>query len=184
MDALKKYPLAFAGILIIGFVIGYAVNLYLGGSFAGGNPLPGTEAREERENGSQSAPESGDSNSRTGAMTVSGDGSVSAADQAAGRAVLVEEATLPATGWVVVHELKGGELGNALGAARRDAGAHDKVIVDLLRATEPSVSYAVVLYVDDGNRAFDLHGDSLVEKEGSVIMDQFTATTPVGPSGN
>lgn len=177
MEALKKYPLAFASILIIGFVIGFAVSSYV--------PKSSTEFSDEK--GSASMEDTKDSSPEkeaSGPALISGDGDVSVSDQPAGRAVVVDAATLPAIGWIVVHELRGGEIGNALGAARREAGAHQRVVVDLLRGTEPEKSYAVVLYADNGNREFDLRADALFEKNGSVIMDQFVATIPVAPAGN
>lgn len=179
MEALKKYPLAFAGMLIIGFVIGFGIQSYLSPGAPSGSSEKSSEVVSEEET---SAGENADT--AVGVPAVSGDGDVSVPDQPAGRAVVVDSATLPAVGWIVVHELRGGEIGNALGAARREAGAHHKVVIDLLRGTEPNTSYTVVLYADNGNREFDLKADSLFENEGAVIMDQFTAMTPVAPSGN
>jgi hypothetical protein len=57
--------------------------------------------------------------------------------------------------WVAVREVVGDELGNVLGAVRV-SGPKSGVSVPLLRATEPGRSYAVQLYRDDGNGAFDV----------------------------
>ncbi len=83
-------------------------------------------------------------------------GSVSVAHQPAGETVVVESVTVPPPGvWVAVREVVGDELGNVLGAVRV-SGPKSGVSVPLLRATEPGRSYAVQLYRDDGNGAFDV----------------------------
>lgn len=112
-------------------------------------------------------------------------GEIRVSGQPAGRAVVVDQVVLPEMGWVVVHEVVGGELGNALGAARREAGQHRGVIVELLRSTEPDTSYFVVLYGDNGNKTFELKEDPLVvDTAGDVVRASFTARTPVSPAGN
>jgi len=92
---------------------------------------------------------------------------VTVADQDAGSFVMVDMVDIGAPGvWVVVHELKNGELWNALGAARVKGPAKN-VRVDLLRNTTPGTTYAVVLYRDDGDEVYELHGDSVYVDFGS-----------------
>lgn len=82
-------------------------------------------------------------------------GAVSVADQPSGETVVVESVTVPPPGvWVAVREMNGRDLGNVLGAARV-TGPKSPVVVELLRSTEPSRSYAVELYRDDSGGAFD-----------------------------
>ena len=111
--------------------------------------------------------------------------SIIVGNQPAGYAVIVEHAELSETNWIAVRERdEAGNLGNILGALRRDAGAHDRLVVDLLRATEPDHEYAVVLYTDDGDKAFDSKKDTEVtDADGNLIMSTFRALIPVGPSG-
>lgn len=81
---------------------------------------------------------------------------VSVVNQPAGDAVTIESVTVPPPGvWAAVREVNGTELGNVLGAVRVN-GPRSAVTVPLLRATEPSRSYAIELYRDDGNDIFDL----------------------------
>lgn len=83
-------------------------------------------------------------------------------DQLAGDRVLLEEVELAVSGWVVVHEDLNGSLGNALGAARFDAGTHERGYVKLLRNTEVNQNYYIVLYEDNGDGAFSLTDDTLL----------------------
>src|SRR3989344_5391168 len=66
--------------------------------------------------------------------------------------------------------------GRTLGAGRFEPGVHTDVDVPLLRTTEAGQSYQALIYVDDGDKEFDLHKDILVTKEdGSVAGDIFSA---------
>lgn len=83
------------------------------------------------------------------------------ADQPAGSGVLVDEVRIAPPGvWIAVHETVGERLGNILGAARTH-GPASGVTVPLLRATLPGRTYAVVLYRDNGDGAFDHTTDSV-----------------------
>ena len=82
-------------------------------------------------------------------------GAVSVSDQLSGDTVLIESVTVPPPGvWIAVREMNGTDLGNVLGAVRVN-GPRTSVSISLLRTTEPGRSYAVELYRDDGNGAFD-----------------------------
>lgn len=82
-------------------------------------------------------------------------------DQPAGMEVAVSSIDIEAPGaWVVVHEVREGELGNALGATRvRDAVTG--LSIPLLRATLPGEEYAVVLYRNNDEPSFALEGASV-----------------------
>ncbi|MFZ1987522.1 MAG: hypothetical protein WAV21_00610 [Minisyncoccia bacterium] len=87
---------------------------------------------------------------------------VSVQDQKAGTTVEVESISIAATAnlWVAVAETDSEEITRVLGAARVVSGA-GKIEINLLRATIPNTSYAVVLYRDDGDQIFDLYKDSV-----------------------
>ncbi len=105
-------------------------------------------------------------------------GAVSVADQPSGENVTVESVTVPPPGvWVAVREANGSDLGNVLGAARV-VGPHSAVVVSLLRPTEPSRSYAVELYRDDNNGAFDPSINSVYVDfdTGARVVAYFTTT--------
>lgn len=105
-------------------------------------------------------------------------GAVSVSDQPAGPDVIVESITVPPPGvWVAVREVNGADLGNVLGAARV-VGPHGNVTVTLLRPTEPKRSYAVQLYRDDNNGAFDPSVNSVYVDfdTGARVVAYFTTT--------
>ncbi len=99
--------------------------------------------------------------------------SVTADDQQAGGSVIVRTIRIESTGWVVVYESRGGQPGNALGAARVNAGTHENIAVELLRATIPGQTYFVVLHRDDGNKTFELRNDFPFRGEEGPLMDSF-----------
>ncbi len=106
-----------------------------------------------------------------GDMSVSGD-AVSVGDQPAGSFVVVESVSVPQMGWVAVRD----SSGRVLGAARVDAGTHQAVQVELLRNTVAGDMYQVLVYVDDGDKSFDLHKDTLVmNSDGAVSGAMFSA---------
>lgn len=95
--------------------------------------------------------------------------------QDAGATVALRELTLAVPGWAVVHEENNGFIGNALGAARKDAGTHTDITISLLRTTEPQKRYWVVLYSDNGDRLFNLHDDfPLRDASDNPVMSSFT----------
>lgn len=95
---------------------------------------------------------------------------VTVRDQAAGESVAVASVTLTQNGWVAVRDSDG----RVLGAARFDAGTWSDVSVPLLRATVTSSPYQVLLYVDDGDRQFDLYKDILItDASGGVAGTTF-----------
>lgn len=106
-------------------------------------------------------------------------GAVSVADQPPGESVAIESITVPSSGvWVAVREANGNDLGNVLGAARL-VGPHASATVPLLRPTESNRSYAVQLYRDDNNGAFDPSINSVyVDFETGARVVTFFATTP------
>lgn len=90
-----------------------------------------------------------------------------AADQTAGMSVMVSGIQVAGDSWVAVREADGSRV---LGAALVTAGTKSAT-VELLRATVAGKSYEVVIYTDDGDRAFDMKKDALV----SGVRDAFNA---------
>lgn len=98
--------------------------------------------------------------------------SIDVVDQGAGMSVKVKAATFVQLGWIAVRDVDG----RTLGAGRFEPGVHADVEVPLLRATTAGGRYQVLIYVDDGDREFDLHKDILVTgADGSVAGDIFSA---------
>ena len=139
-------PVSFAGGIVIGALLASAWFLGGGSAFTlVPAPFP--------------APSAGLATSTLPGTPSSG--AVAVASQPAGSSVVVESVTVPPPGvWVAVRDVNGGDLGNVLGAALV-GGPRTDVAVPLLRATEPGRRYAVELYRDDGNGAFDLSADSV-----------------------
>lgn len=134
----------------------------------------GSAAGEGSMSESESSASSGASSSamtETNTVVSSGE-EVQVSDQAAGAEVRVAKVTLAQTGWLAVRDA-GGRI---LGAAWFPAGTQTGVTIPLLRATEAGGSYQVLVYVDDGDKQFDLHQDALVTaSDGAVAGTVFKA---------
>lgn len=114
-----------------------------------------------------------DTTTDTSGTTVSDGGALTVENQDAGVSVELANVVYPAQeGWIVVHEVVDGVRGNALGAARFDTAVGlTPESVRLLRATEVGSEYHVLFYTEDGNKAFNLDGDTPID--GSAVV--FTA---------
>lgn len=134
----------------IGFVLGVAVV----GAWD-------FESRLEERSGALPAPvATSTQSSATSSAAVASDGLLKVSDQAAGQSALLTEVSVKANVWAAVVEVKGGSLGNVLGA-RYVAAPATNVEIPLLRPTSSGSTYAVVLYRDNGDREFSLASDSL-----------------------
>jgi hypothetical protein len=100
-------------------------------------------------------------------MTTATNEAVSVSDQPAGDSVRVGSVTLAKTGWVAVRDAQ-----RIYGAAWLTAGTHENVSVPLLRNTTSGSKYSVILYVDNGNKQFEMHADSMV----TGVSGMFSAT--------
>ena len=104
--------------------------------------------------------------------TVLNGEAVSVGDQPAGSFTSVTSATLTSMGWLAVRD----QDGRVLGAARLEPGTYEAVQIELLRNTVSGEEYQVLIYIDDGDKQFDLHKDTLVTNaDGSVAGAAFTA---------
>jgi len=99
-------------------------------------------------------------------------------DQPAGGGVIVASASLAQNGWIVVHEeILDGVIGNALGAARKDAGVYTNITIELLRPTEAGRRYWATIYTDNGDKIFSLRDDTpVVGVSQELLLAAFTAT--------
>lgn len=141
-------------------------SLDMSGSPASQQGKAGTKSGSE-ERGFVSGSPSGDT-----PTIAASDESIDVVDQPAGMNVMVAKVSIVQTGWIAVRDADG----RTLGAARFEPGTHVNVEVPLLRATERGQRYQALIYVDDGDKEFDLHKDILVMLAvGSVAGDVFAA---------
>lgn len=100
---------------------------------------------------------------------------VSVSSQMAGDSVVVQSLTVNQPSWAVVYEDYSGQPGNALGALRLVSGSHSNFSIPLLRNTVPSMTYHVVVHMDNGDRVFNLADDFPVRDQNSApVMATFT----------
>ena len=181
--------------VILGTIIGMWIGYTLGARTASEGDSVGTkdagQVTQPATNTDESNVDSGTLTSDTGVLigvtnpVFDESDKVTVENQTAGYTVTVAHADLAADGWVAVHEVLDGDvIGNILGAARRDTGSYDSVVVDLLRSTEAGKSYAVVLYKDNGNKEFDLTADlPLTDVSGNPIVTRFSVDPSTSPAG-
>lgn len=169
----KTYPAEYlAGCLIGGLIIGVLVSWLwfdLGmkeqtADTAKATSTPQASTTKEESTGS------------TGATTSLPTGSslLVIDDQPAGTSVAVARAVVTEGQWVVVHEDRGGQPGNALGAARFVGGVQTGFVY-LLRATIAGNKYHGLIYKDDGDRVFSMERDTPVSESGKPVDVVFTA---------
>jgi hypothetical protein len=98
---------------------------------------------------------------------------VTASDQPAGSSVTISDVTISSKPtWVAVRDARPWYLG-----AKLLSGSQKNVTIPLLRNTASGQSYEVVLFVDDGDGKFSIHGgDSLVTgTNGAPVSSTFKA---------
>lgn len=156
-----------AGAVVLVLVLGGWWLMQRGSSEGEAVDLPGIGEGAGTDAGDDGAERPGTSTGGTVPTTTGADGeAISVADQAAGVSVTIASMNLSRESWVAVRDER-----SVLGAARFSAGATSGT-VELLRGTEAGKTYSVIIYIDNGNRAFDLTGDELVEG----VSDTFVAT--------
>lgn len=132
-----------------------------------------TEEVSEKDQGSgtQSQSESKADTVSEAMTAVAAGETVTTFDQAAGDSVLVSQATLKSPSWIAIKDTKGWILG-----AGWFASSGENLQVSLLRATEPGEVYQAVIYVDDGDKQFDFHTDTLLTSvDGAPVSSTFRA---------
>jgi hypothetical protein len=105
-----------------------------------------------------------------GTVTATSDGeSVAAADQAAGKSVMLSSISLTRASWIAVRDDKS-ILGAAWFPSSATAGS-----IKLQRETVAGTSYRLVIYVDDGDKKFDYKKDQLIIADGGPVGGSFKA---------
>jgi hypothetical protein len=97
---------------------------------------------------------------------------VTVEDQAAGNTVVVSEVNIKRPSWIAVRDTRGWYPG-----AKWLNASEKNVTIGLLRNTEAGKTYEVVIFIDDGDKQFSLHGgDMLVTStQGAPVSSTFTA---------
>lgn len=158
---------------IVSFVVGLLIGGLLVWAFsepAANPPVDETPAEEEA---ADKASETTDDMVMEGPTLVVGEGNIAIADQPAGTAVTIGNATYPVgEGWIGVREFNNEELGYILGVSRfsQSQGLVPETI-ELVRATTAGNTYAIVVFEEDGDFDFSLAGDAQID----TIFDTFTA---------
>ena len=161
----KSSGLSYTITFIVGIIIGLAVGYYLFGIVL----VDDTKLEVITEKSQDITDEDGYP------VLPAGESMVEVANQNAGDRVVIISHTLDRTGWIVVREDVDGNIGNILGARLSDSGGFVGGEVKLLRNTEPGKVYYVLLYADDGNRAFDIATDlPMTDEQGELIVKTFT----------
>jgi hypothetical protein len=100
---------------------------------------------------------------------IAGGETVSAEDQAPGTSVALSQVTLKRPSWVAIKDTNDWILGAAWFYT-----SGENFSVPLLRATKLGEVYQAVIYVDNGDKKFDRHIDTLlVSAEGAPVSATF-----------
>ncbi len=134
------------GALIIILLVGWMISTRM--------RVSSTVVGESKTNSSDQTPAA--ANTQTGGALV-------VEDQAAGESVVITSMDMISTGWIAVREVG---TGRVLGAGWFPAGATSGT-VPLLRASVPGGKYEAIVYVDDGDKIFDMKVDDLID---SVVV--------------
>jgi len=163
--------------LIVAFLIGLIIGLggyYLWDNRPGGDTSDNTAPQAETgsENGGENTQNGSDKN---GSEVEFGANSVQTPDQPAGLRVILDSISVDQNSWVAVHEDMNGSVSPViLGAARFDGGDYTDEVVNLLRNTEESNTYYVVIHADDGDKEFNPENDTpITGSQGTPVMDSF-----------
>lgn len=122
-------------------------------------------------NGTATGSTSGGTSSTASMTTASSGESLSVNDQPAGGSVIIASATLVKPSWIAIKDANGW----VLGASRFDGTAVANGTVSLLRATEKGKIYYAIIYVDDGDKKFDIKLDAIVTAGGTAVNRSFLA---------
>lgn len=166
---------------VVSFIVGLLIGGLLVWAFSGPEvEAPKDEKKDdvkvevEKTSDTEAVAESPTVTEATEVKTLTiGEGKVEVAGQTAGTFVTLTAATYPvAEGWIGVREYTNDTLGNILGVARfsQEQGLVPTGVA-LQRATEPGKEYAVVIFTESGDRAFNLAEDKQLDS----VFTTFTA---------
>jgi hypothetical protein len=158
-------------------IIGIAAVILIGGGFWLAMRTPSTSSNEMASStnattttSTTSSTVKGTNSVPKGSMTTSSAGeAVTVNDQKAGSSVSIASMTLTHASWVAVRD----DL-HILGAAWFPSNA-TKGSVELLSPTVSGKAYRTVIYVDDGDKKFDMHKDQLITSGDAAVGTSFKA---------
>jgi len=187
----KQKQLQVVVLLLIGFIIGFAVHAFVVSREDVPVALKDNQANilnvDSDLQDSEQANNTDDMQGGEGVVTSNtnipvsstsnnmseGGYTVSVVDQKAGEIVYASQLVFEKEGWLAIREQIDGQIGNILGVQRYPAGTHTGV-VKLLRSTESRRTYYAVVFVDDGDREFDFKKDAkLTDDKGNVVTAIF-----------
>lgn len=157
---------------VVSFIVGLLIGGLLVWAFSGPNAdAPKDTQKDADKEETTKAPETTTSNTNDGEEAITapelpvGDGKVEVSGQKAGTSVALTSATYPiAEGWIGVRDYENGRLGSILGVARfSESQGLVPATITLQRATTVGKEYAVVVFSDNGDRAFNLAEDVQVD---------------------
>ena len=102
------------------------------------------------------------------------DGQIAASSQPAGSSVTVATVGMPSTGWVVIHEMRGGKpvLPASIGNVYVPAGPSQNVVVPVTVALKPGDQVMAMLHLDTGvPKVFEFGNDAIEVQDKPVIRD-------------
>jgi hypothetical protein len=170
---------------VIAFIVGLLIGGLLVWAFSGPaadapgkakseDKGPATEESADTDADKEAASETATETPAAPAPTLEvGDGSVSLGDVSAGTSVSLSNVTYPVgEGWIGVRSYQDGRLGSILGVVRfsKEQGLVPPAIV-LQTPMRAGAQYAVVMFTEDGDRAFNLATDKQIDE----IFATFTA---------
>lgn len=170
--AVKSNTATYAGIFVVGIVIGVLVAWGYG-SLRGRGTVSATASSSAKTVGTTPTTTAGTKTTPVAAEQTGSDLSV-LSPQKAGQSVVISQAKIAEPTWVVVYEDRDGKPGNVLGAQLFFTSGPG--IVTLLRATEAGQTYYVGTSVDNGDRKYTKATDkATVNADGSLAVTSFRA---------
>lgn len=168
---------------LVAFVVGLLIGGMLVWAFSGPSadaPEPNatdetTQETTTEETTTEESEESvSDDETATDTPTMEiGDGAVEVSDQPAGMSVTLDRATYPVEeGWIGVRDYDNGQLSFIKGVVRFSEAANlvpQDIVLQV--PTQPGQEYAVVMFTEDGDNAFNPAGDVQIDQ----IFATFTA---------
>jgi hypothetical protein len=168
-----------AGLVALVVIIGggWLIARDRSGSTTGANAtstetVPGSETSNV-EPSTGAAPVVSESKPAAAIPTSSASGeTITVLDQPAGANVIVAEVNLTKPSWVAVRDTRGWYPGAAW-----FSGSQKSVVIPLMRNTEAGQSYEVVIFIDNGDKKFELRGGDtlLTTNSGTPVSATFKA---------
>jgi len=168
---------------LVSFVVGLLIGGMLVWAFSGPNATAPADVAETDEAGEVTEEETdgetvtdevdAEPTAEPVAVLPVGNGSIVVDDQAAGTRVTLNRATYPIEeGWIGVRDFNNGQLGFIKGVVRFSAaGGQVPESIVLQDGTRAGQQYAVVVFSDNGDNAFNPAGDVQIDE----IFATFTA---------